>query len=151
MRPTWGVQPINVFSVQYRDISWHGNVICHLQASFILKNDTREAVKKQSGSLPCSNCGSGCLLAFSITHLQRFMGACWVGTLSNHLQFILKLCFGHFPSVAAEAWSTVLYISLYVLSRSNRNLVYPVMKHLTGSKQLPQVLLPAVKATVLES
>lgn len=62
---------MSVFNVQYRGMSWHGNIICHLQASFILKNDIQEVVKKESSSLPRSNQGSMCLLAISITQLQH--------------------------------------------------------------------------------
>lgn len=59
-------------SLFYRDISWHGNLICHLQASFILKNITLGAVKKQFNNLPycnsrseyvcCSNLSAWCAL-----------------------------------------------------------------------------------------
>lgn len=73
MRLTRGLLPIYIFCVQYRDISWHGNLICHLQASFILKNDTQEAVKKQFSILSHSNSGSVCLLGFIITCLGRFI------------------------------------------------------------------------------
>lgn len=57
---------IYVFSVRYRDISWHGNLICHLQASFILKNDTQAAVKKQFNILSHSNSGSAHVCRMSL-------------------------------------------------------------------------------------
>lgn len=82
---------IYIGSVQYGDISWHGNLICHLQVSFILKNDTQSCQETIQFSFSQHQWVGGCVLQVSLldVHLTVFLSSTF---LCIHYVCIKHVC-----------------------------------------------------------